>query len=179
MPWHCHVDRSNGYILIVHNSRNLHVHKIFIVQHMKFRIFMDHIEKVLHAFDCTICKQKFSLQGHSCHMQNYTCVHIENKNFNPSGADAVIIWFDLSLYYIWHCVDSAERDSHLIVTTDTPHLGLTGELWCVYCKDFGENWLYHTVFWRHMSVSCLGILYYQVISHGINCIGWLCDTSFW
>ena len=26
------------------------------------------------------------------------------------------------------------------ITTDTPYLALTGELWSVCCKDIGENW---------------------------------------
>ena len=26
------------------------------------------------------------------------------------------------------------------ITTDTPYLTLPGELWGVYCEDFGENW---------------------------------------
>ena len=35
----------------------------------------------------------------------------------------------------------AKHVSDFNITTDTPHLALTGELWGVYCEDFGENWL--------------------------------------
>ena len=34
----------------------------------------------------------------------------------------------------------AESESDITITTDTPWLDLTGELWGVYCEDFGENW---------------------------------------
>ena len=34
----------------------------------------------------------------------------------------------------------AESESDIIITTDTPYLALTGELWDAYCEDFGENW---------------------------------------
>ena len=34
----------------------------------------------------------------------------------------------------------AESESDIRITTDTPYLALTGELWGVYCEDFGENW---------------------------------------
>ena len=34
-----------------------------------------------------------------------------------------------------------ERISDFEITADTPHLALTGELWCVYCEDLRENWL--------------------------------------
>ena len=34
----------------------------------------------------------------------------------------------------------AELKSDLKLTTDTHYLALMGELWGVYCKDFGENW---------------------------------------
>ena len=34
----------------------------------------------------------------------------------------------------------AELKSDFKFTTDSPYLALTGELWGVYCEDFGENW---------------------------------------
>ena len=33
----------------------------------------------------------------------------------------------------------AGSESDIRITTGTPHLALTGELWGVYCEDFGEN----------------------------------------
>ena len=32
-----------------------------------------------------------------------------------------------------------ETESDIKITTDTPYLALTGEIWGVYCEDFGEN----------------------------------------
>ena len=34
----------------------------------------------------------------------------------------------------------AESESDLRITTDTPYLPLTGELWDVYWTKFRENW---------------------------------------
>ena len=34
----------------------------------------------------------------------------------------------------------AERTSNIRLTKDTPYLALTGELWGVFCEEFGENW---------------------------------------
>ena len=33
-----------------------------------------------------------------------------------------------------------ERILDITLTTDTPHLTLTGELWGVYCEDLCEYW---------------------------------------
>ena len=38
---------------------------------------------------------------------------------------------------------SAEHESDLKLTTDTPYLTLTGELWGVCCEEIGENWLHY------------------------------------
>ena len=38
-----------------------------------------------------------------------------------------------------HCDNSGEIESAFRITTGTPYLTLTGELWGVYCEDFGEN----------------------------------------
>ena len=34
----------------------------------------------------------------------------------------------------------AGGESDIRITTDTPYMALTGELWSVYREDFGENW---------------------------------------
>ena len=34
-----------------------------------------------------------------------------------------------------------EYESEIESTKDTPYLALTGELWCIFCENFGENWL--------------------------------------
>ena len=34
----------------------------------------------------------------------------------------------------------AKSEADIRITTDTPNLALTGELWSVFCEDFGENW---------------------------------------
>ena len=44
----------------------------------------------------------------------------------------------------------------MVTVTDTPYLTLTGELWGVYCGDFGENWL-------HYNSTALYLLYWQLI----------------
>ena len=47
-------------------------------------------------------------------------------------------------HYITHgTAMTAEHVSDFNLTRDTPHLALTGELWGVYCEDFGENWPHH------------------------------------
>ena len=38
-------------------------------------------------------------------------------------------------------VTEAQYKSEFKLAKDTPYLGLTGELWGVFCEDFGENWL--------------------------------------
>ena len=35
----------------------------------------------------------------------------------------------------------AENESDIRITTETPYLALAGELWGVFCEDFGEKWL--------------------------------------
>ena len=35
---------------------------------------------------------------------------------------------------------AAKRKSDLELTKYTPYLTLTGKLWGISCKDFGENW---------------------------------------
>ena len=42
---------------------------------------------------------------------------------------------------IYSTVVTAEFKSDFKLTTDTPYLALTGELWGVYCEDLWENWL--------------------------------------
>ena len=37
-------------------------------------------------------------------------------------------------------VTEVEYKSEFVSTKDTPYLTLTGELWCAFCEDFGENW---------------------------------------
>ena len=34
----------------------------------------------------------------------------------------------------------AEHKSEFVLATNAPYLTLTGELWGVYYKEFGENW---------------------------------------
>ena len=65
-------------------------------------------------------------------------------------------------YFPWHVVQSrfkcslifhditynttimvAETESNVRITTDSPNLTITGELWGVYCGDFGKNWPYY------------------------------------
>ena len=48
----------------------------------------------------------------------------------------------------------AESKSYIRITTDTPYLALTGELWGVYCEDFGENWQRYDGTAMHRRVWC-------------------------
>ena len=34
----------------------------------------------------------------------------------------------------------AEGELDIRITTDTPYLALTGELWVIYCEDLGKDW---------------------------------------
>ena len=52
---------------------------------------------------------------------------------------AVITRCNLSRYSIRHRDNSGRNGSEFRITTDTPYLALTGELWGVYCEDFGQN----------------------------------------
>ena len=38
---------------------------------------------------------------------------------------------------------AAQRKSDFKITTHTPYLALTGELWDVYCEDLGDTWPHH------------------------------------
>ena len=37
-------------------------------------------------------------------------------------------------------IQVVESESDIRIITDIPYLALTGELWGVYCEDFGGNW---------------------------------------
>ena len=60
-------------------------------------------------------------------------------------SSAVITRSYLLRYHIRHCDNNGRyyiyiyNESDIRLTTDTPYLALTGELWGVYCEDFGEN----------------------------------------
>ena len=63
---------------------------------------------------------------------------------------------------------AAERVSDFILTTDTPHLALTGELWGVYCEDLGENWQRYnatTLYVEHVQYTCPIRVPYGMIQH--------------
>ena len=99
----------------------------------------------------------YSAAGISCH--RFTAII-----FSYIQLSAVIMWSNLSRYYIWRCDDSnrtliarfmgptwdpsgADRTQVGPMLApwilQTPHTGLalTGELWGVYFKNFDENWL--------------------------------------
>ena len=48
---------------------------------------------------------------------------------------AVIVRSNITRYCIHHCSDRGR-----IWIRDASHLALTGDLWCVFCQNFGENW---------------------------------------
>ena len=66
-----------------------------------------------------------------------------------SGLNRVILTYSqvpLLCGMIYHgitydiAITVAESESVIKITTGTPYLALTGELWCDCCEDFGENW---------------------------------------
>ena len=63
---------------------------------------------------------------------------------------------------------AAENKSHYELTTDMPDLALTGELWGVYFKNYGEKW--HLIpFWQRMSALSI----YLVITAIVWIFYWL------
>ena len=50
---------------------------------------------------------------------------------------------NLSKHDIWHYDNSGRKWIRYYNYNSTPYLALTGELWGVYCEDFGENWPHH------------------------------------
>ena len=54
-----------------------------------------------------------------------------------------------ALYNTFHvtpfCIKHMIENKYFELTTDTPYLTLTGELWGVYCEYYGENWPYYHV----------------------------------
>ena len=55
---------------------------------------------------------------------------------------------------------TVERKSDFKLTTDTPYLALTGELWAVHCEELGENCMFRMVFsrWSSLTFQCSATL---------------------
>ena len=74
----------------------------------------------------------------------------------------------------------SENGSNIRVTTKNPYLALTGELWCVYCEEFGEKWPRYngTALYFHLCPGCLNPikLISKVYLHGccMNKDVWTC-----
>ena len=61
----------------------------------------------------------------------------------------------------------AESESGFRITTDTPYLALTGELWGVFCEDFAENRVIttpHSILWI-IGISTTGLANLTCIQH--------------
>ena len=74
-----------------------------------------------------------------------------------------VVWFITILHTVTTATD---RKSGFKLTTDTPYLGLTGEIWDVQCENFEENWLryYGTTLWyAEHYFAALGAKYEQLI----------------
>ena len=66
-----------------------------------------------------------------------------SNDYNDDDDDdnrAVITRFNLSRYYTRHCDNSGRKLIRYQNHKALQILTLTGELWGVYCGDFGENW---------------------------------------
>ena len=68
-------------------------------------------------------------------LQQATRSLVRKWPFSKLQSSVIITQCNLSWHYIPHC-DYSESD--IRITTDTPNLALTGELWGVYCEDFGK-----------------------------------------
>ena len=56
-------------------------------------------------------------------------------------SSAIIMWPNLYHDVTYGtAITVAESESDFRIATDTPYLALTGELWVVYCENFGDNW---------------------------------------
>ena len=60
---------------------------------------------------------------------------------------------------------AAEHKSDLELKKDTAYLALTGELWCVCCGDFGENWSRYTT-----TPHCIALRHIESRLHHDNII---------
>ena len=62
--------------------------------------------------------------------------------WNTKQVKSMSLWRSLIHYDITSdtAITAAESESDIRITTDTPYLALTGELWGVCCEDLGENW---------------------------------------
>ena len=59
-------------------------------------------------------------------------------------------------------MSEAASESHFRITTDTPYLALTGELYGVFCEDFGENWLPYNGTTLYLACTDINIFIKQV-----------------
>ena len=57
-------------------------------------------------------------------------------NIQSSGIITGLIYHGITYDTV---ITVTESESDIRITTDTPYLALMGELWGVYCEDFGEN----------------------------------------
>ena len=55
------------------------------------------------------------------------------------------------MYYIRFSCNWDRTSTQVELTKDIPYLALKGELWDVFFKDFGENWLRYNTVWLYYS----------------------------
>ena len=54
----------------------------------------------------------------------------------------------------------AQYKSEIKPTKDTPYLALTGELWCIFCQNYGENWPSYNstaLYWTFVATHLLNV----------------------
>ena len=51
------------------------------------------------------------------------------------------------------------------LTKDNPYLALTGELWGVFCEDFGKNWTHYNITSLYMCINTCYTVYYKMTLH--------------
>ena len=67
----------------------------------------------------------------------------------------------------------AKLKSGFKLTTDTPYLALTGEIWYVYCGDLGENWPHYNGTALYMYHHLKKYFVSNIHSHSV------CDPAQW
>ena len=77
-----------------------------------------------------------------------------DSDIDKVQSSAIITQSNFSRYYMRYCDDSGRTRSDFKLTTVTPYLALTGELWGDCHKDIGENWLRYNGTALYVLLSC-------------------------
>ena len=84
---------------------------------------------------------------------------------------------NISRYYIRQCDDSGRTWIRIKITMDTPYFDVTGELWSIYCKEFGENWPHYNGTTRHIYCIYDNTIYNPYYPHTRGCFKQNCNIG--